>query len=427
MWANSSSCPIRMWVYVGTMSGSIRQLEKNYWLVRVDRGRDSLTGKRIQASKTVRGNRRDAERLLDELKFEIRHQSSSPSSLTLSALIDIWEKSPTRSGKKRSSVSLYNTRRRFVRHIEPAIGSRPISSLKSTEITLLLDALMVRHGISPATAGRIKSELRGMINWAIKRGLVDVNPMTNVEVPSVPLRPPVSLTCEELCGHLEILSSDNPDLELLVTFAATLGLRRSEIIALRWSHVDFNRGTLNICEGVTKVPGSSFETTETKTGPHGFATFPLHANLMARLRQRRLLFEETLKNAEIAQCSDGYIFSKDLLAQVPLHPDTASRMLAKHRKKHPELPYVCLQGLRRYAASDLYGEGEDQTIAAAILRDTPQTTARYYRAANQQRARRAVLGVYERIETQREAIESQKTVRLPLYTSPSSSYAHLST
>ena len=53
------------------MSGSIRQLKENYWLLRVDQGRDPLTGRRIQASRTVSGNRKAAERALDELKFTI--------------------------------------------------------------------------------------------------------------------------------------------------------------------------------------------------------------------------------------------------------------------------------------------------------------------------------------------------------------------
>ena len=392
------------------MSGSIRQLKNNYWLVRVDQGRDPLTGKRIQASKTVTGNRKSAERALDELKFTIHNKTSTPSTLTLAVLIDMWAESHTKAGRKRSTASLYHTRKRYLRYAEGPIGSRPISTLKSTEITLLLDGYMSRFGISPTTARLIKNEWQSMINWAKRRGLVDSNPMSDVIVPSVPLRPPVSLTCDELCTHLEILTSEDPELELLFTFAATLGLRRSELIALRWSHIDFEREVLHICEGITKVPGSKFVTTETKTGSQGFAIFPIHANLVSRLKRRRELFESILEKFGEPKNSDGYLFSNDPLGQVPLHPDTVTKMVSKHRIRHPELPYVCLQGLRRYAGSDLYGEGEDQTIAAAILRDTPQTTARHYRAVNQQRARQAVLGIYERIETQRDALDIQRNL-----------------
>jgi hypothetical protein len=173
---------------------------------------------------------------------------------------------------------------------------------------------------------------------------------------------------------------------------------------------DLVREVLHICEGITKVPGCKFETTETKTGSQGFAIFPIHANLVDRLKQRRELFETLLEKCEEPFNSDGYLFSNDPLGQVPLHPDTVTKMVSKHRSRHPELPYVCLQGLRRYAGSDLYGEGEDQTIAAAILRDTPQTAARHYRAVNQQRARQAVLGIYKRIETQRDTLDTQRNL-----------------
>jgi hypothetical protein len=118
------------------MSGSIRQLKNDYWLLRVDQGRDPLTGRRIQASKTVSGNRKAAERALDELKFSIRNQITTPSTLTLSVLIDLWAESLTKNGRKRSTSSLYHTRKRYVRYAEATIGSRPISSLKSTEITM---------------------------------------------------------------------------------------------------------------------------------------------------------------------------------------------------------------------------------------------------------------------------------------------------
>ena len=46
--------------------------------MRVDQGQDSLTGKRVHASKPVTGNRKAAERALDELKITIHNQTSTP-------------------------------------------------------------------------------------------------------------------------------------------------------------------------------------------------------------------------------------------------------------------------------------------------------------------------------------------------------------
>lgn len=390
------------------MSGSIRQHKPGSWLLRVDIDRDPVTGKRRQMSRVVHGTRRQAERELDDFKIEIRSRGPVTSSMTLTDLFERWLTTLTKSGRKRTSVSVYNTRLRFSRYVQPSMGNRAISDIKSSEITLLLDGLIDLRGLSPATAGRVRGELRAMLNWAWRRDLIAENPAIRAEVPTVPLRPPTTLTCEELCEHLDLASREDPELELVMMVAASLGLRRSEIAALKWSHVDFKKGFVHIREALTKAPGSDYETTPTKTGLHGFAEFPLHPGLLQRLQERHELFTSRLRELGEADITDGYIFTCDPAGQLPLHPDTLTRAFRKHRSRHPELPSIGLQVLRRYAGSDLFGQGEDQVIASAILRDTPETTARHYRAVRQASARHAVIGIFERIETQRDALDNQK-------------------
>jgi excisionase family DNA binding protein len=82
------SCPSGIRVYVGPMNGSIRQIKKNYWLLRVDQGRDPISGKRIQASRTLRGTRRQAEDALDELRLEVRARGTASTSMTLNELTE---------------------------------------------------------------------------------------------------------------------------------------------------------------------------------------------------------------------------------------------------------------------------------------------------------------------------------------------------
>lgn len=391
------------------MSGSIRQIKKNYWLLRVDQGRDPISGKRIQASRTIRGTRRQAEDALDELRLEVRARGTAITSMTLNELADRWLETPTKSGRKRTTVSVYNTRLRFRRYVQPTLGNRPIADIKSSEITLLLDALMARHGLSPATAGRVRGELRAMLNWAWRRDLIVENPAIKADVPTVPLRTPTSPTCEELCQHLQVAAVEDSELELVMMIGASLGLRRSEIVALKWSHFDLNKHVVHIREGVTKAPGCDYETTPTKTGLHGFADFPLHPGLVTRLEKRKDAFRKIVSEVGGVDIIDGYLFSSDLLCQKPIHPDTLSGAFRKHKNRHPELPPVSLQMLRRYAASDLFAEGEDQVTAAAVLRDTPETTARHYRAVRRDHARRVVLDIFERIETQRDALDRERT------------------
>jgi hypothetical protein len=71
----------------------------------------------------------------------------------------------------------------------------------------------------------------------------------------------------------------------------------------------------------------------------------------------------------------------------PIRPDSLGQMLRRHCLANPNLPYITLKMLRTYTSSEVHGTGADETTAAAILRDSPETTARHYRAANRSRMR----------------------------------------
>jgi len=106
------------------MGGSIRQHKPGSWLLRVDIDRDPVTGKRRQLSRVVHGTRRQAERELDDFKLEVRSRGPVKSSMTLTDLFERWLTTLTKSGRKRTSVSVYNTRLRFRRYVQPSMGNR---------------------------------------------------------------------------------------------------------------------------------------------------------------------------------------------------------------------------------------------------------------------------------------------------------------
>ena len=92
------------YVFVGTfrsMHGHIRQLGPGRYLVRISAGRDPVTGKRSQPSRTIHGSRRDAELALAELRVEHSRCLTPLSDITLDVLIDQFLSAPTRSGSPR--------------------------------------------------------------------------------------------------------------------------------------------------------------------------------------------------------------------------------------------------------------------------------------------------------------------------------------
>jgi len=229
------------------------------------------------------------------------------------------------------------------------------------------------------------------LKWGWRHELVKSQAIEKVVPPSAQLFPPRAPDVKVVLNHLEILKESNLNLWIAVFLAGSMGLRRSEIAGLRWSHIDLDAKTLKVCEGIVKIPGHGSITTGTKTGLHGFARFDLHQTSFDALVCRYLEFGQTLLAFENRNQSDGYLFSSDLLCERPIDPDLLTKWLRKHCASHPELEPITFQSLRKFTSSALEGGGVDETTASALLRDRPETVSRHYRAANATRVRIATL------------------------------------
>ena len=385
------------------MTGTIRPHGKGQWLLRLSAGRDPLTGKRLQPAKVVSGSRSDAQRALLEMQHEMMKGQVSVSSLSVEHLFDLWIKSPTKGGRRRSTTTIYNEVGRFNRYVRPSLGKRSANTVKAKDLSLLYDALLTSclpgqsHPLSPRSVHHVHSMLRAMFNWAWRREYVKENPALRADHPSVTLPPLVAPERPTVASHLDILWTDNPDLALATWLTSTLGLRRSEVVALRWSDINFRLDLIHIRHGVTKSPGSDSQLTNTKTGLHGQAIFPMHPVTRQMLEKRYREFRKQLHQLEASEVTDGFILSSDPASALPVHPDALTKSMRLHCQRHPELEPITLQSLRKYAASDLAGTGVDETTASALLRNRPETARRHYQAARQRQVRRQALGIAERL------------------------------
>jgi integrase len=255
----------------------------------------------------------------------------------------------------------------------------------------LYQSLIVELDLSARSVLHVHSMLRAALNWAWKHELVTSQAIAKVDPPSVGLAPPRAPDRDVVLKHLETLKDTNPELWVAVFLAGSMGLRRSELAGLRWSHIDLVAETLTICDGVVKVPGHGSITTKTKTGLHGFARFVLHPTSLNALIIKYSDLGQRLLAAGKSDQVDRYVFSADLLGEQPIDPDLLSKWLRKHCERHPELPSITFQSLRKFTSSALEGGGIDETTASALLRDRPETVSRHYRAAHASRVRSATL------------------------------------
>ena len=385
------------------VTGTIRPHGSGQWLIRLSAGKDPLTGKRRQPSRVVTGTRTDAQRELLEFQYEMLNGQVSTSSMTVDQLFDLWIESPTKGGRARSASTRYNEIGRYRRYIQPALGKLQVSSIKPKDLSLFYDALLIQRlpgrskPLSPQSVNLIHSLLRAMFNWAWRREYIKENPALRADNPSVALSPPVAPERSSVSEHLEVLWVENDNLALAIWLAATLGLRRSEVIALRWSDIDFRNETILVRHGVVKMPGEEFQITDTKTGLHGHADFPLHSYTKKVLDERLRGFRRQLNSIGSSITGDGFILSSHPEHATPLHPDALTKALRRHCTSHPDLKPITMQALRKYAASDLAGTGADETTASALLRNRPETARRHYQAAQKRMVRQHALGLADRL------------------------------
>ena len=382
------------------MHGHVRQLSPGRYLVRISAGRDPVTGKRNQPSRTIHGSRQDGELALAELRIEHSRRWSPSCDTSLNVLVEEFLFAPTRSGRRRGPGSRYRELRRYQLHVQPGMGDRVADGINAHELTRLYDALLAK-GLKPASVRLIHALIRGAFAWGEKRGHVSSNPAKLADCPSVRMEPPSAPSMETVQQHLHILQEDDPETALVVRLAATIGLRRNEIAGLRWEHVDLDKGLVSITEGVIITPGQGASVTSTKTGQHGHGVLSADEGLVSMLRDAFERLEKVAADVGADVSPDAYVFSSDPVHGKPINPDTLTKRLRSHMDRHGEIPSFTLKDLRAFVATQLHAEGADVTTAQAVLRhQSSQTTLKHYRAAQMDRVRGATVELGRRIAQQ---------------------------
>lgn len=145
--------------------------------------------------------------------------------------------------------------------IVPKWGGSALSVIKSIEVENWLNDLLREDGepTAPATRAKIRNVMSALYAHAIRYGWTMHNPIA-VRTSSQRLRDPEFLSPKELQALLRELQ---PRERTMVLLDASTGLRRSELMALRWGDIDFEALTINVTKsifrnvvGKTKTPGS---------------------------------------------------------------------------------------------------------------------------------------------------------------------------
>lgn len=140
------------------------------------------------------------------------------------------------------------------RMVDTFVYDLPVKKLSAAAHASLIDDLMngdENHGpIKAITAKSITDPLRYSVNWAARNGLILINPLQNAKLPKIPKREQRILNEADV---QDILNDASDRFRIPLMLALYGGLRRGECSGLRWSDIDFSRGTLTIVRSVVKL------------------------------------------------------------------------------------------------------------------------------------------------------------------------------
>src|SRR5712692_4335786 len=227
----------------------------------------------------------EADAALNEMLYEQRHGTLiTEKDQTVKHLLEHWLENVHKPAIRTASYVEY--RRIIDKHLIPALGH-----LKLQQLTIQrVEALYMEKqdgGLSAGSVREIHAVLHQALSYAVRHNLVSRNVCDHVTLPRLKRFEIQPLTMEQ--AQQLLVGSKGHRFEALYTLALTTGMREGELLALRWSDINFEQGYLQVRRTVRRIRGQGFKENEPKTaaGRRRIALSPFLIGVLKTHRSRQ--------------------------------------------------------------------------------------------------------------------------------------------
>ncbi len=263
------------------------------------------------------------------------------------------------SHKSKLRIGTYVNYKKKVGYLVEGLGEVWLQKLTPEQVQTFLQRKL-DDGLSSKTVREIYGVLRLALKGAVRWGMVSRNVCDLVDPPTVVSREAVPLSEEQ--ARILVRCVRGHRLEVLLAMAVVTGMRRGELLALRWSNVDSDRRRLLVLHSVDFVAGYGYVEGKPKTSA-GKRWVSLPGFLVDMLKQQRVQQLELKKVAKVWIDHD-LVFPN--LSGGYLHPN---HMGEKFRGilKEAGLPALHFHDLRHSAATILLCMGVNVKVIQELL------------------------------------------------------------
>lgn len=265
------------------MTGSVRRrntTQGTKYQAVLEIGVDMKTGKRERVFRTF-DNKKDAQDYIIEAIAEYnKGRYVHPSSITVEMLCEDWMKGHFLTVKENTQRGYRNN---INNHIIPHLGKVKVQELTTRKIQEMVSA-MIEKDLSPRTIKYVMSNLHQILEYAISNDYIIKNPERYVVLPRQGKYKATVYTVEEL--QLMLKCAMGTPLEAPLLIESFTGLRKGELLALRWEDVNFEEKTISIERNLICVNSQNiFTSTKTESGER---TIAIPDNLVEYLRRHKI-------------------------------------------------------------------------------------------------------------------------------------------